>query len=180
MRRFTGKVAFITGAASGIGRATASRSRAEGARVAIIDRTEDALRQTAERSRRRAARCWRSPATCRYRRKSRLRCAQRRDVRPHRLRLQQRRRREQGDAASRDRARRVGPHPRHQSAGHVRVHEARDRADAAAGRRRGGQHLVRRRHPRRRRRQRLCRFQARHHRHDQIRRARLCEVRTSA
>ncbi len=45
--RFTGKVAFITGAASGIGRATAAAFAAEGARVAILDRTEDALRQTA-------------------------------------------------------------------------------------------------------------------------------------
>ena len=46
--RFTGKVAFITGAASGIGRATAVAFATEGARVAILDRTEDALRQTAD------------------------------------------------------------------------------------------------------------------------------------
>jgi NAD(P)-dependent dehydrogenase (short-subunit alcohol dehydrogenase family) len=46
--RFTGKVAFVTGAASGIGRATAAAFAAEGARVAILDRNEDALRQTAE------------------------------------------------------------------------------------------------------------------------------------
>ncbi|MFZ5792119.1 MAG: glucose 1-dehydrogenase [Pseudomonadota bacterium] len=44
--RFTGKVAFITGAASGIGRATAVAFAAEGARVAILDRTADALRET--------------------------------------------------------------------------------------------------------------------------------------
>lgn len=44
--RFTGKVAFITGAASGIGRATAAAFAAEGARVAILDRTADALRET--------------------------------------------------------------------------------------------------------------------------------------
>jgi NAD(P)-dependent dehydrogenase (short-subunit alcohol dehydrogenase family) len=44
--RFTGKVAFVTGAAGGIGRATAVAFAAEGARVAILDRTADALRET--------------------------------------------------------------------------------------------------------------------------------------
>ncbi|HEX2554722.1 MAG TPA: glucose 1-dehydrogenase [Microvirga sp.] len=43
--RFTGKVAFITGAASGIGRATAVAFAAEGARLAILDRTAEALRE---------------------------------------------------------------------------------------------------------------------------------------
>jgi NAD(P)-dependent dehydrogenase (short-subunit alcohol dehydrogenase family) len=47
-KRFNGKVAFITGAASGIGRATAVAFAAEGARVAILDRTEDVLRDTAD------------------------------------------------------------------------------------------------------------------------------------
>lgn len=44
--RYTGKVAFITGAASGIGRATAVAFAVEGAHVAILDRTADALRET--------------------------------------------------------------------------------------------------------------------------------------
>jgi NAD(P)-dependent dehydrogenase (short-subunit alcohol dehydrogenase family) len=44
--RDTGKVAFVTGAASGIGRATAVAFAAEGARVAILDRTADVLRET--------------------------------------------------------------------------------------------------------------------------------------
>jgi NAD(P)-dependent dehydrogenase (short-subunit alcohol dehydrogenase family) len=42
--RFTGRVASITGAASGIGRAAAIAFAAEGARVAIVDRSADALR----------------------------------------------------------------------------------------------------------------------------------------
>lgn len=46
-QRFEGRVAFITGAASGIGRATAIAFAREGARLAILDRTEDALSATA-------------------------------------------------------------------------------------------------------------------------------------
>ena len=41
--RFTGKVAVVTGAASGIGRAAAIAFAVEGARVVVIDRTDDAL-----------------------------------------------------------------------------------------------------------------------------------------
>jgi NAD(P)-dependent dehydrogenase (short-subunit alcohol dehydrogenase family) len=48
-KRFEGKTAFITGAASGIGRATAIAFAAEGARVVITDRGEAALQETAER-----------------------------------------------------------------------------------------------------------------------------------
>jgi NAD(P)-dependent dehydrogenase (short-subunit alcohol dehydrogenase family) len=43
--RFTDKVVFITGAASGIGRAAALAFAAEGARVAILDRSADALEE---------------------------------------------------------------------------------------------------------------------------------------
>jgi NAD(P)-dependent dehydrogenase (short-subunit alcohol dehydrogenase family) len=43
--RFTDKVVFITGAASGIGRAAALAFAAEGARLAILDRSADALEE---------------------------------------------------------------------------------------------------------------------------------------
>ncbi len=41
---FSGKVAFVTGAASGIGEATAKRFADEGARVVAIDRNEEKLK----------------------------------------------------------------------------------------------------------------------------------------
>jgi NAD(P)-dependent dehydrogenase (short-subunit alcohol dehydrogenase family) len=46
--RFSDKVAFVTGAASGIGRATAVAFATEGARVAVLDLTEEALSETAK------------------------------------------------------------------------------------------------------------------------------------
>jgi NAD(P)-dependent dehydrogenase (short-subunit alcohol dehydrogenase family) len=47
MTRFDGKVALVTGAASGIGRATAVRLASEGAAVACVDRAVDGAEATA-------------------------------------------------------------------------------------------------------------------------------------
>jgi NAD(P)-dependent dehydrogenase (short-subunit alcohol dehydrogenase family) len=46
--RLEGKRAFITGAASGIGRATSTRFAREGARLMLFDRNEDGLLETAD------------------------------------------------------------------------------------------------------------------------------------
>jgi meso-butanediol dehydrogenase/(S,S)-butanediol dehydrogenase/diacetyl reductase len=48
MQRFEGKVVIITGAASGIGEASARRFSSEGARVALIDRNEAPLADVAK------------------------------------------------------------------------------------------------------------------------------------
>ncbi len=44
--QLSGRVAFVTGAGSGIGKAAAKRLSCEGARIGALDHTEDALRET--------------------------------------------------------------------------------------------------------------------------------------
>src|SRR5262245_39500785 len=48
MAKLTGRVAWVSGAASGIGRATAVLLAAEGARVSCLDRDADGCRAAAE------------------------------------------------------------------------------------------------------------------------------------
>jgi meso-butanediol dehydrogenase / (S,S)-butanediol dehydrogenase / diacetyl reductase len=48
MKRFEGKVVIVTGAASGIGEATARRFSSEGACVALVDRNETPLADVAK------------------------------------------------------------------------------------------------------------------------------------
>jgi NAD(P)-dependent dehydrogenase (short-subunit alcohol dehydrogenase family) len=48
MRRFEGKVALITGAAAGIGRATAERFASEGASLFVVDVAREGLEETAK------------------------------------------------------------------------------------------------------------------------------------
>ena len=48
MKRFEGKVVFITGAAAGIGRATAERLGSEGASLYLVDLAEPGLKETVE------------------------------------------------------------------------------------------------------------------------------------
>ena len=48
MGRLDGKVAIVTGAASGIGRASAILFAREGARVLAVDKNTEGLRETAD------------------------------------------------------------------------------------------------------------------------------------
>ena len=64
MRRLEGKLAVVTGAANGIGRATALRFATEGADLAILDMDEDGLNGTAEKAREIGAKVLTITANC--------------------------------------------------------------------------------------------------------------------
>lgn len=64
MRRLEGKLAVVTGAANGIGRASALRFAAEGANLAIVDLEAEGLEVTAEKAREAGAKVLAITANC--------------------------------------------------------------------------------------------------------------------
>lgn len=64
MRRLEGKLAVVTGAANGIGRASALRFAAEGADLAIVDLEAEGLEVTAEKAREAGAKVLAITANC--------------------------------------------------------------------------------------------------------------------
>lgn len=64
MRRLEGKLAVVTGAANGIGRASALRFASEGANLALIDLEKDGLDRVAEEAREKGATVMTIPGDC--------------------------------------------------------------------------------------------------------------------
>ena len=174
MSRFDGKVAFVTGATSGIGRATALAFAREGASVVVADVAADGNQETARLIEQAGGQAL--AVTCDVTRSEDVRAALdaaverfgRLDIAFNNAGIEQ-----AIKPAARDHRRRMGPPGRRQPPRRVPAHEARDRAHARARRRRDRQHLLGRRRQGLRRPGRLRRHQARRDRPDQVRRARL-------
>ena len=144
--RLAGKVTIVTGAGSGIGRASAIRFAEEGARVTCVDIDREAVEETARRDRRGGLR--RRRGRLRPRPGQGLHGRHRRTLGPARRRVQQRRRQHPGRLP---RGPRRGHRPddqRQRQGLHLRL-PLRDPAHARAGRRLADQHDLGQR-PRRR------------------------------
>ena len=155
--RFTGQTVIVTGAGSGIGRATASRVAREGGRVIAVDISQERLDEFRgeHAGRRHRAR----------RRRHHRRRVDRRDPRGrgrhHRRPRQHRRDHGRHDAGRRRDGCRVGPGVPHQRHGHHEAHARRHPDDARPGRRLDRQHRVGGGPPRLRRRRGLHGVEAR-------------------
>jgi len=130
-RRYAGKVALVTGAAGGIGRATAERLAREGAALLLADLPGTALEEAAAAAQRAGARVLASPADV-----TRLEDFEGLVARADRELGGWHRRR--GGAARELPARRLRPRARGERAGRLPRHALRGAAAAQAGQRGGG------------------------------------------
>lgn len=139
---YAGKVAFVTGAANGIGRAAALAFAREGASVVVADVWEEGNQETARMIEEAGGRAL--AVRCDVTRAEDVKAALKAveafgglDFAFNNAGA------EQAMAATADlTAEGVGPDRRHRSAWRVPVHEVRDPLDASAGRRRDREHLL--------------------------------------
>jgi NAD(P)-dependent dehydrogenase (short-subunit alcohol dehydrogenase family) len=147
---FRGKVAFVTGAGTGIGRATALAFAHEGASVVVAEVSEQGNQETARLIEFAGAQALAVTRVAGRARESRA-GEDGRDLRPPRLRLEQCWHRTADHACGGYHGRGLGPDRRYRSPRRISLHETRDPLDAEARRRRDREHLLRRRRQRNRR-----------------------------
>ena len=144
---FAGKVAFVTGAASGIGRAAALAFAREGASVVVADVSEQGNQETARLIEEHGGRAL--AVRCDVTRAEDVKAALDKTVEAFgRLDFAFNNAGVEPKKLGPDRGLRrggVGPDHRHRPPRRLPVHEARDPADAQAGRRRDREHLLGRR-----------------------------------